>query len=473
MQNLLGENMHTTRLLGLTLLTSLGLPSGGNLSSAPAASPSAPPSPPNPPLPPGFICDNDQKFDSLECQDVYQLNAWGQDCKDCGPRGPKQFFDLTQVPSILTVEKLPHSEFVFHNINGTHFVPAETSNSTLSTHNEEIIVQLKPGQAIKINASDFSIFVFESLHTDGMYMGNFFSEIYESNSRTFNFISDSSETNLVSATFSLTTSAPTSNVIFSQLPNFNGLNFDVYIGITDSGIAYLHIQNEAQTLGFRLNYPPSIYLYQRDCADTECNLDLEYGKSPVNDSTIGLYQEYGAPENSVNTPIQPPKPSSPSPPGICKDIGPYGNDNVCDDGGPGSDFSDHEYGHDCFDCGPRSIKSPSPPVSPPAPLTPTTSPSAPPQEMNYTWHLIIAIELGSWILAASMMVLTDKENRQATASRINSLEVTPAHVTLPATSTHPAAVSSPGDIELTLTSPGEVDNEGGQRASTEPLEHSV
>ena len=41
----------------------------------------------------------------------------------------------------------------------------------------------------------------------------------------------------------------------------------------------------------------------------------------------------------------------------------YLNDGDCDDGGPGSDYSECEYGTDCSDCGPR-VSSPSPP--PPA-----------------------------------------------------------------------------------------------------------
>ena len=51
---------------------------------------------------------------------------------------------------------------------------------------------------------------------------------------------------------------------------------------------------------------------------------------------------------------------------------PYGSDGVCDDGGPGAEYSDCALGTDCQDCGPRYNNPPTPPPSPP------TSPPPPP-----------------------------------------------------------------------------------------------
>ena len=53
----------------------------------------------------------------------------------------------------------------------------------------------------------------------------------------------------------------------------------------------------------------------------------------------------------------PPPPSPPSPPPvdwyICSNTCSYPGDGECDDGGPGSEFSDCDIGTDCVDCGPR------------------------------------------------------------------------------------------------------------------------
>ncbi len=39
---------------------------------------------------------------------------------------------------------------------------------------------------------------------------------------------------------------------------------------------------------------------------------------------------------------------------ICQDTCKYAKDNVCDDGGPGSQYVDCQFGTDCTDCGARS-----------------------------------------------------------------------------------------------------------------------
>ena len=61
-----------------------------------------------------------------------------------------------------------------------------------------------------------------------------------------------------------------------------------------------------------------------------------------------------------------------SPPTLCNDLcvggfPTYALDGFCDDGGPGAEYPDCQYGTDCTDCGPRVPRSPPPPAvaSPP------------------------------------------------------------------------------------------------------------
>ena len=67
--------------------------------------------------------------------------------------------------------------------------------------------------------------------------------------------------------------------------------------------------------------------------------------------------------------------------GIVYDVS---DDDDCDDGGPDSDYSWCDYGHDCLDCGARYMLPPSPPPSPPSPppprppLNPPSLPPSPP-----------------------------------------------------------------------------------------------
>ena len=90
-------------------------------------------------------------------------------------------------------------------------------------------------------------------------------------------------------------------------------------------------------------------------------------------------------------PFQPPSPPPPSPPPVpprpavppmvctnaCGGNGLIPGNGICQDGGPGSEFSECPYGTDCDDCGLR-VPSPSlPPASPPAPLLPPSPPSPP------------------------------------------------------------------------------------------------
>merc|ERR1712185_661728 len=69
-----------------------------------------------------------------------------------------------------------------------------------------------------------------------------------------------------------------------------------------------------------------------------------------------------------------PPPSPPSPPAPpmlpggsqCLDTCNWASDGVCEDGGPGAEWSDCALGTDCTDCGPRVMPPPSP-TSPPRP----------------------------------------------------------------------------------------------------------
>eukprot|EP00316_Scyphosphaera_apsteinii_P001971 CAMPEP_0119307846 /NCGR_PEP_ID=MMETSP1333-20130426/8228_1 /TAXON_ID=418940 /ORGANISM="Scyphosphaera apsteinii, Strain RCC1455" /LENGTH=297 /DNA_ID=CAMNT_0007311483 /DNA_START=109 /DNA_END=1002 /DNA_ORIENTATION=- len=67
---------------------------------------------------------------------------------------------------------------------------------------------------------------------------------------------------------------------------------------------------------------------------------------------------------------RPPAPPAPPPfsPGVeCSEECVYTNDNLCDDGGPGSEYNECSWGSDCSDCGKRP---PAPPPPPPAPRFP-------------------------------------------------------------------------------------------------------
>ena len=59
--------------------------------------------------------------------------------------------------------------------------------------------------------------------------------------------------------------------------------------------------------------------------------------------------------------------------------------NICQDGGPGSQFSDCEYGTDCSDCGKRQAPYPpeKPPAASPPPCNPPPSPLSPPPSPGF------------------------------------------------------------------------------------------
>ena len=66
----------------------------------------------------------------------------------------------------------------------------------------------------------------------------------------------------------------------------------------------------------------------------------------------------------------------------------YASDGFCDDGGPGAEYPDCQYGTDCADCGPRISmpspppRAPPPPPSPPSPPSPPKPPARPPYPPN-------------------------------------------------------------------------------------------
>ena len=64
------------------------------------------------------------------------------------------------------------------------------------------------------------------------------------------------------------------------------------------------------------------------------------------------------------TPIAPPTPAPPAT-SRCSDTCDYRIDEICDDGGPGSEWGDCQLGSDCWDCGPRPFDPPPSPSSPP------------------------------------------------------------------------------------------------------------
>ena len=83
----------------------------------------------------------------------------------------------------------------------------------------------------------------------------------------------------------------------------------------------------------------------------------------------------------TNPNVLPPFPPSPVPV-ACDNICSYANDNDCDDGGLGSEFSECEFGTDCEDCGSRTVLlEPPPPVlmpNAPSPIPPPPKPNPPP-----------------------------------------------------------------------------------------------
>ena len=62
------------------------------------------------------------------------------------------------------------------------------------------------------------------------------------------------------------------------------------------------------------------------------------------------------------------------------------NDGECDDGGPGSSYSECPLGHDCADCGVRdeALGGERCPVDPPQPPSPPSPPMLPPQKCEDT-----------------------------------------------------------------------------------------
>jgi hypothetical protein len=74
-------------------------------------------------------------------------------------------------------------------------------------------------------------------------------------------------------------------------------------------------------------------------------------------------------------------PSPPPPPG-CRENCHYAGDGMCDDGGPGAEYSFCTMGEDCTDCGTRPEPPPAPPAPPPeVSPSPVPPPAASPPEV--------------------------------------------------------------------------------------------
>jgi hypothetical protein len=79
--------------------------------------------------------------------------------------------------------------------------------------------------------------------------------------------------------------------------------------------------------------------------------------------------------------------------------------NICQDGGPGSQFSDCQYGTDCSDCGKRQAPYPPelPPSAPPPPRNPPPSPLPPPPSPGFELVYIAYILGGVAVLVLVCM----------------------------------------------------------------------
>ena len=110
--------------------------------------------------------------------------------------------------------------------------------------------------------------------------------------------------------------------------------------------------------------------------------------TPVASNNYGCYmKDVVTPSSPPPPPPGPsPPPPSPSPPEglICIDDCTHSysydlaSDGDCDDGGPGSEYGNCDFGFDCADCGDRFGLPPSPPPTPPPTPPPPPPPSPPP-----------------------------------------------------------------------------------------------
>eukprot|EP00966_Prymnesium_polylepis_P336503 7391605-Prymnesium_polylepis.7 len=119
--------------------------------------------------------------------------------------------------------------------------------------------------------------------------------------------------------------------------------------------------------------------------------DCTYGHD-CDDCSLRHFHPPPAPPSAPPLPPLPPSPPAPPPspcppsvpptqPGICRNTCAYPDDAICDDGGPGSTYSDCVYGHDCDDCSIRNylpLLPPLPPSSAPPPPSLPPHPSIPP-----------------------------------------------------------------------------------------------
>jgi len=147
--------------------------------------------------------------------------------------------------------------------------------------------------------------------------------------------------------------------------------------------------------GFGPAPPPPLVLCQDACGswdgDGDCDdggPGAEFSMCPYGDDCTDCGPRSVRFPNPPPAPSPVPEPPSPvSPPQVpgsvlfCSNSRAkctYIDDEDCDDGGPGSQYSVCPLGTDCADCGPRVIGPPSPPESPPEPPSQPSPPSSPP-----------------------------------------------------------------------------------------------
>jgi len=107
------------------------------------------------------------------------------------------------------------------------------------------------------------------------------------------------------------------------------------------------------------------------CCENNCGPDTsdgfcDDGGLGAHYTSCGLGNDCTDCGNRCAVPPSPPSLPLPplAPPTCCTETCSYASDGVCDDGGPGSSYTDCASGTDCTDCGNRCSATPSPPFAP-------------------------------------------------------------------------------------------------------------
>ena len=114
-----------------------------------------------------------------------------------------------------------------------------------------------------------------------------------------------------------------------------------------------------------------------------------FRSSACGGSSAGICSPFPPPPPPPSPSPPPPSPKTPPPmaPGRCLNTCRYSTNDICEDGGEGSETADCEYGTDCDDCGwrvdtpPPTRPSPRPPPLPPPPPSPS-----PPNDCPHIAH---------------------------------------------------------------------------------------